>query len=129
MAWDKELIRQLKVQGKVESGHLNDLEEIKMELFYLHTTLLNMLNDEKYKEAHAEALPFLKEFQTKSNSSQLNEVEVCLNAIYMNLLMRLKKQEITNETELAFDKFKKLIKLLTTSFHKMKRGDLNYINN
>jgi hypothetical protein len=128
-AWYKELIKQLKVQGKVESGHLNDLEEIKMEMFYLHTTLLNMLNDEKYKEAHAEAIPFIKEFQAKSNSAQLNEVEVCLNAIYMNLLMRLKKQDITKETGLAFDKFIGMLKLLTTSFHKMKRGDMNYINN
>lgn len=127
--WYEGLIKDLKLQGKKEKGHLNDLEEIKMELFYLHTSLISMLNDEVYKKAFAEAHPFIKEYQQKSGAANLNEIDSCFNALYAKLLLRLKKTEISKETEEAFAKITEVVKLLTKSYHKMKRGDLNYINN
>jgi len=56
----------------------------------------------------------------------MNTVELCLNGLYLKLLMRLSKQEITSATETAFDSFRKLIAYLTIQYHKMKNGDLQF---
>ena len=127
--WYAGLIKQMKTEGIQKKGHCSDLNEIIMELLMLHNTMLNVLNDKGYKERFEKALPALKDFQSKSNSSEINIVEVGLNAMYSKMILKLKGQEFTATTEEAFGHISQLLGYLAIFYKKMRSGDLNFANN
>jgi hypothetical protein len=128
-AWYEGLIREMKAQRIEQKGHLADIQDIVIELSYLHSTLLTVYNDEKYKTLHDQAVTTLEEFKAKSNLQDKNTIEILLHAMYMKLLMRLKKQEISAETEEAFDTMRIQLAYLVKSYHQMKNGTLSYLQN
>lgn len=124
--WYDSLVRKMIREKIQKGGHLNELNEILGEMFFLHSTLINTLKDEKYIEFYNKAIPYIEEFKEKSNLKTMNIVEICLTALYTKLLLKLKGVEITKETEVAFDSFRKTIGYLTKQFHKMKNGEMNF---
>jgi len=128
-AWYSSIINELNTYNKQKVGHINDVTEVQVELFYLHNSLLNLMNDEKYRTFYDAALPFIKEFRDKSNAAQLNDVDMAIQALYTKLLLRLKGSEISEASEEAFDAMRKMLAYLAKAYHKMKSGDLNFINN
>lgn len=127
--WYEGLIKQMKAQKIEEKGHLVELNEIIVELSYLHTTLLNMTKDEKYVGIFDRALPLMEDFKSRSNLKDKNHVEIAFHAMYMKLLMKLQKKEISAETEEAFDAMRILLAYLGRAYHKMKSGDLDFLQN
>lgn len=124
--WYAGLISKMKSQKIEKTGHLIELNEILAELFFLHTTLLHPNGDEIYHKYYKDAANYISEFKERSNSKTLNDVELCLSGLYAKLLLRLKKEQISPETEEAFESFRKLMAYLTQQYHKMKRGELNF---
>ena len=100
-----------------------------IELSYLHNTLLNLINDEKYKTLYESAFDHIELFKEKSNLKDKNHIEIIFHALYMKLLLRLQKKEINSASEEAFDAMRILIAYLSKSYHQMKNGDLNFVNN
>lgn len=127
--WYAGLIKQMKAEGVAESGHLSELNEIIMELLMLHNTLLNILKDKAYQERFEKALPAIKDFQAKSNSSDVNLIEVGLNALYSKIILKLKGQSFTESTEEAFGHISQLLGYLAIYYKKMKSGEMNFANN
>lgn len=127
--WYTDLIRKMKEQQKQKSGHLVELNEILVELSYLHNTLLNLANDQKYKALVETAAPYMEEFRSKSNLKDKNQIELLFGAMYMKLLLRLQKKEISAETEEAFDAMRVMLAYLSQAYHRMKQGDLDFLNN
>jgi hypothetical protein len=124
--WYKELIKRMKIEGIKEKGHSSDLNEVLMELLMLHNTLINLLEDKKYKAAFEKALPALKDFQQKSGDSNINLVEVGINALYSKIILKLKGQDFTAATEEAFNSISGLLAYLAAYYKKMKKGDLEF---
>ena len=81
--WYRDLITQMQSQRIEKVGHLHDLKDILVEISYLHSTLLNLSNDEKYKTIFEAATPFMEEFKEKSNLKDKNSVEILIHALYM----------------------------------------------
>lgn len=127
--WYTSLIRDMKSQRIEKSGHLMLLKEILIELSYLHTTLLNVANDPKYVSVFDAANKYIEEFKAKSNLKDKNHVEIAFHAMYMKLLLRLQKKEISSETEEAFDAMRMFLAYLGRSYHRMKQGDLDFLKN
>lgn len=127
--WYAGLIRQMKLQNIEEKGHVEEVQEVLMELLMLHNTLLNIINDREYSSAYEAALPALKDFQVKSNSGNLNIVEVGFNALYGKLILKLKKQPISASSEEAFGLIAKMLGILALNYKKMRNGELNFTNN
>jgi soluble cytochrome b562 len=127
--WYQGIISQMKAQRIEQQGHLAEIQDIVIELSYLHNTLLTIYNDDKYKMLLDQAAGAIEEFQSKSNLKDKNNVELLLHAMYMKLLMRLKKQAISSETEEAFDSMRILLAYLVKSYHEMKNGTLSFLNN
>jgi hypothetical protein len=127
--WYQELILDMKSQKLEKSGHLSDIQEILMEITYLHTTLINLADDHNYKGVFERALPFIEEFKEKSNLKEKNHVEVAFHAMYMKLLLKLQKKEISSETEEAFDSMRVMLAYLSKSFLQMKKGDMDFLQN
>ena len=45
--WYADLISKMKLEGKEKNGHLRDLDDLFIEINYLHGTLIGLLGDEK----------------------------------------------------------------------------------
>lgn len=127
--WYADLINQMKAQRLHKAGHILDLKEILVELSYLHNTLLNASKDGKYKAVVDRAIPLIDEFKEKSNLKEMNHIEVALHAMYMKLLLRLQRKEISAETEEAFDSMRMMLAYLSRAYKQMKAGDMNFLNN
>jgi hypothetical protein len=69
---------------------------------------------------------YLDDFRILSQAGQMNDVELCLNGLYAKLLLRLKKQTISPETEKAFDAFRKIISRVSSQYHKSKQNERDF---
>lgn len=127
--WYTDLIRNMQSQKKEISGHLHEINEVMVEISYLHSTLLNVMNDEKYKALFETALPNIEDFKQKSNLKDKNHIEIAFHALYMKLLLRLQKKEISAESENAFDTMRILLAYLAKAYRNMKSGNMDFINN
>jgi hypothetical protein len=127
--WYRGLISQMKSQRIEKQGHLHDLKDILVEMSYLHNTLLNMANDQKYRAVFQAATPYIEEFKERSNLKDKNHIEIIFHALYMKLLLKLQKKEISAETEEAFDAMRVMIAYLARTYHQMKSGNFDFLNN
>ena len=128
-AWYQGLIQDMKSERIVEAGHRMELQEIMVELSYLHNSLLSVVNDEKYQKLYETAIPFIDDLKEKSNLQEKNQIEICFHGLYMKLLLRLQSKEISSETEEAFDSMRIILAYLSRAYHQMKNGEGQYWNN
>ena len=122
-------IQDMRDQGIEKVGHLEELKEIVIELIYLHNTLLTLVNDDKYKSICLEANEDIQAFKIKSKLEKNHEVEVVLHAMFMKMQLKLRKQEITAETESSMDRMRVQLAYLSREYKRMKSGEWNYIQN
>jgi len=127
--WYIGLISQMKQRGLEKQGHIDEIREIIVELSYLHNTLLNLASDDKYRSSYDRANSYIEEFKQKSNLKEKNNIEILFHAMYMKLLLRLQKKEISSETEEAFDTMRMVLAYLARSYKKMKSGDMDFLKN
>lgn len=127
--WYADIIQKMRSQKIEKSGHLLSTQDILVELSYLHNTLLNMTRDQKYIGAYEVANKFIEEFKEKSNLKDKNHIEIAFHALYMKLLMKLQKKQISAATEEGFDAMRLMLAYLSKSYTKMKSGDLDFLKN
>jgi hypothetical protein len=127
--WYRAIVTEMQLRGLQKEGHLEQVEEILIELIYLHNTLLTILNDEKYKGLCEQAHDALQAFKVKSNMANRHDIEVLFHAMFMKLQLKMKKQEISPETESAFDLFRIQLAYLSKNYQRMKAGELNFVQN
>ena len=121
-AWYNQMIDKMKAQGLREKGHLAELNELVVEMQYLHQTLLNVLNDSKYEKLYLSTKLNIDALKSKSGSIAENEIYVCLNGLYGLLIFRLKKQAISDETTEAMLSISRLIAYLTSKYKEVNRA-------
>lgn len=126
--WYRGLIKQMKSEKIETSGHLRQVQDIVIELFYLHNTLLNISRDEAYREIYANASPHLAELRKRSGKVS-NEVELFFNALYGVMLLRLQKVPVSAETEDAISHISRLTAFLARRYHEMKSGSIDFSHN
>ncbi|HRO77079.1 MAG TPA: DUF4924 family protein [Crocinitomicaceae bacterium] len=119
-AWYANLIYQMKDERIEKFGHLLQLKEYIVELNYLHNMLMEVLKEEKYINLFEQTLPVIKEFSAKSNMTDQNHIDIAFHSQYMKLLLKLKKEEISPETENAFDQMRVYLAYLSKKYHQMK---------
>ncbi len=124
--WYASLIEQMKLQKIEKAGHLLSTQDVLVELSYLHNTMISMENP-KYSGVFSHAAKYIEEFQAKSNLKEKNHIEVAFHAMYMKLLLKLQKKEISAETEEAFDSMRIMLAYLSKAYHKMKAGDVEFL--
>jgi hypothetical protein len=127
--WYAGLCKEMKISRIEKSGHLNDINEILAELMLLHNTLINITKDKKYLIAFEQALPVLKDFQQKSNSGNLNLIEVGFNALYGKVILKLQGKDISPASEEGFKAISNMLGHLAAYYKKMKKGDLDFTSN
>jgi L-rhamnose mutarotase len=123
--WYKQIINDLKIQGKKEKGHCNTINEIIIELNYLHSTLINLMQDGKYSDLYKAALPHIEDFRKRSSETEISDIQLCFNALYGKLILKLKGNNISEDTEVSFNHFRNVLGYLSVKYKKMKAGELN----
>lgn len=115
-AWYEDLVNKMKLEGIEKSGHLNEVTEKVQELNFLHFILTSSMPDENYVKHLEKIKPLLEEFRVKSKMENNSDVEVCLHALNMKLLLKLQQKELTKETKVAFEDFSKLLATLSKRY-------------
>jgi hypothetical protein len=127
--WFKDLIRKMKSERVEQRGHIAEVHELIFELNYLHNTLANVLKDKIYIDLYRIAQPHINEYLDKSDGKQTNDVETCLTALYGLLVLRLKKEVITEDTQTSMQTFSNLMARLAYHYRLMKQGEMNFSMN
>jgi ABC-type oligopeptide transport system ATPase subunit len=97
--------------------------EVMKELVFLHNTLLSVKDENKYKALCKNSTSYIEEFRGKASMKNHHDVEILIHAMHMKLQFRLRKKEITQETEEALDTMRIQLAFLVREYHKMKSGD------
>ncbi len=120
--WYQLMIDKMKRQGITVKGHLSELGDLILELQYLHSTLLNVVNDRKYERLYLSAKLNIDAFKSKLSSTIQNDIDVCLNGLYGLLLLRLKKKPVSKDTTEAMDSFSQMIAYLAFKYKDSKQS-------
>lgn len=120
--WYKDLITQMQKDDIEEKGHLQSVKELMFQLNDLHIELLNMPEEERYLEHYNWASQYIRELKEKMNEPELTEVEVCLNGLYAFMLLKMKRQEISEETSEAMAVFTQMLRYLSKKYHQRTRS-------
>jgi len=104
--WIVRIAQSMRLEGKEELGHITEVSEPLVELAHLHEMLIGALEDLKYKEAFETAQPILKELNAKQKDIAVHPVEQLLIGLYGWLILRMKKQPISPESEAGFVAFR-----------------------
>jgi hypothetical protein len=86
----------------------------------LHLHLINDLNKPQYGAAYRTAQQYIAELKRKS-AQGATEVEVCLNAMYMLMMMRIKGVEPSTETVAAIATFGNMLAMLSAEYKNERR--------
>ena len=98
--WLLNMAHSMRNNSAMEHGHSSLVQETLMELAHLHELLLASKVDAAYKSAFEAAQPFLKDLEAKSER-QAHPVEQLAIGLYGWLVLRMKKEKISAETEAA----------------------------
>jgi hypothetical protein len=113
----------MKRSSAEEKGNVEELQEVISELNLLHTTLNTLLRDDEYIAANERAKDNLDAYRERTNGKALSDVEAYLTALYGLMMLRLRKQEISEETVQAMKTFSDVMALLALQYNKMKKGE------
>lgn len=123
MEWFGAMIKTMKSNSLEKKGNLPEIDELLIELNYLHHTLLDLIKDAAYQSLWGKVQPVVNEFLERSSNKHMNPVEAMLTGLYGLLVLRLKGEEATPETMSALESFKKSLSSLGSHYHDMRNGN------
>ncbi len=126
--WLQDRINMMRDEGVAENGHLQIHRNVMIKLSDLHQQLLASTKFPFYNGAYYKALPFIVEFRAKSEAEKrgIGEVESCFEMLYQVMMLRLHKQEITEQTMKALEPIQNFISLLANYKEKDDVGELKF---
>ncbi len=116
LSWYKSMIQMAELENVKKSGHLQIIRNIVNDLNDLHLWLLSQPNEVQYKQYFDLALPHIKALEEKMQGTAENDIDVCLHGLYVLMLLKMQKKEISNDTQTAIESFRKLIALLSAKY-------------
>lgn len=122
--WYTNLLLLMHQEGLRKTGHLSFLNALVKDMNDLHMLLLDNADEVKYQNIFRNAAGNITEFRKKMNNDEANDIETCMNALYGLLLLRLKKKEITRETEMAMATFSQLMAILSKKYLQIEKGEI-----
>lgn len=118
--WYESLIEMMRSEGVTEKGHLQINKNAVQDLTDLHKSLLSNPAESYYIMTYYKVLPLIVELRSKNTNQETEEIESCLNLMYGILLLRLKREKISEETLNATGKIAEFLRLLASKYKKDK---------
>lgn len=122
--WYDNLIEMMKQEQVTTTGHLQVVKNIINELEELHLYLLQQEKNPRYRQLHSVAAPHLAAFRQKSGlPPEVLDVEIALQALYGQLLLRLQKKHISSQTQQAMDTFSQMLAYLAAKYQQVEKEE------
>ncbi len=121
--WLMALSQKMKAEHLEEKGHVSDVLEVQTELALLHDLLTGPMEDEVYVSSFETAQPVLREFEENKMSTGLRHpTETMLTALYGWLVLKMKKEEVSLETQAALQPIREMANTLARGHVKIYQG-------
>lgn len=124
--WYANLCDMMRAEGVKERGHLQINKNVVSSLSELSQQLLESRNFKQYHSAYFHALPDIMELRRKGNDSSLSDIEVCFNALYGVMLLKMEGKEVSEGTATAVKEISKVVALLAAYYKKNQTEPLNF---
>jgi hypothetical protein len=121
--WYENIATHMKNEKVEHSGHVQFIRNIIAELYNFHQALLKEPGDTEYSEIYFNVLPLIREMNSKQKWTSENEIETCLNTVYIYLMMRLRKDQVSPETEQAINLVIRFLAMLSARFKTSEDGE------
>ncbi len=122
--WYESLIEMMRLENIQEKGHLQLNKNIIIELEDFHELILKSGKVPAYNAKFFHVLPFINQFKLKADNN-LSDVEQCFNFQYGYLLLRMKKTEISAQTQQTQTEISKFLVLLARNYQLHRNGELD----
>lgn len=123
--WYHGLAEAMLIEGIKNSGHLQFIVALMDDVNNFHFRLIESSTHSHYQNLYILSVRDISELRKRMGDKELiNDVEVCLTALYGLLLMRLKKRKVSKETEEVFKRFGNLMAELSRLFKLYEDGEL-----
>ena len=122
--WYANLVEMMRIEGVLQSGHLQINKNVIITLTDLHCRLMHSQKFPFYQAAYYKALPFIVELRAKGGQDK-SELENCFDALYGVWMLRLERKEVSRETAGAVADIVKFVGLLSDYYAKERIGELD----
>ncbi|MBQ0154600.1 MAG: DUF4924 family protein [Bacteroidales bacterium] len=102
-------------EGIMEGGHLQLAQNALDEMEELHNELVE--TEAPYRAVIMHLEPRLNLLKAKTNNPLMSDVEACLTLLYQVMLLRLKQQEISAETDEVVKDATQLMRFLSKTYY------------
>jgi flagellin-specific chaperone FliS len=119
--WYTDLVQRMRNERIEERGHLSEVNEVMLELEYLHRSLIDILNDEEYDAAFAKAEPGITALQDTAGEDAEGPIATCFTAIYGVMVLRARQQEVSAATLEAEGHIRRLLDRLSQHYRQMRK--------
>ncbi len=124
--WYDNIIALMKNQKIDQKGHLQEMQNVVADLNELHLQLLRSPLHPDYKVAYQEAAPVIGQSLAVTKKEGASEVEICFEMLYMILLLKLQKKEISNDTQYGIGKISKMLAILSEKYKKYEADEIDF---
>jgi hypothetical protein len=110
----------MKKESLEESGHLEELNKLALELSHFNLELLK--SDQSYRKIFDQAKLHINRNAALSNGQVTNPIQVCLNGIYGLLILRLKGKPVDDSIKQGAQAFGDVLSYLSFKYQKRNNG-------
>lgn len=126
LQWYMEFAELLRVEDKLEHGHLQHSMHLIDDLNNLHLQLLTLPIGEKYRILFQKTKPDIDVLRQKMEVKDMSDIGICFRALYSVILLRIKGGNPENKyIKDVLEVISPLIALLSDYFKKIEDGDID----
>lgn len=114
LLWYAALVESMQNENLQTNGHLKETRLLVNHLTQLHTQLLS--KDDSYNKVFITAEPYIKNQIKEAQNTITNPIQICLNAIYGFLLLKIDGKSVTEEQQKMLDAFGDMLSFLSYKF-------------
>lgn len=124
--WYENLCEMMHREGVTQKGHLQICKNILQQLDDLHKQLMNSPNFPYYHQMYYKVLPYIVELRSHGMNKDESELQVCLDALYGVMILRLKHQTVSEQTATAVKDISTFLGQLSDYYLKDKAKPLQF---
>ncbi len=123
LQWYRNLVLMMQKEQKQATGHLQFLTNVTDDLNHFHLALLQQEIDAEYTHLYNDIKEDIELVRSKSGQKH-HDIEVALNTLYLILMLKMKKETISEGTQQVVWKFGNFMGHLSKLFKAYEAGDL-----
>lgn len=124
--WYEELADMMRAEGVMEKGHIQLNKNVIIALTDLHMRLLKSPKEMVYGAAYYKTLPYIIQLRAKGPGEDVPELETCFAAVYGYLILRMKGEKVSTETEEGIKQICSFLALLAEKYREDMSGELKW---